>query len=154
MHGMIAPTLKTNGGTLHMLKKLGFAALVSLVVVIASGCGSDSQPGAGAGGKVTNSELFQAVRAKLNGDPAIAAEKLSIDTNAEKNEVTLSGTVTSEDVRAKAVSLAQAAQPGIVVKDAMTVTASQVAAAPEPKPQAKKAASKPQPKKKSGGKRK
>ena len=136
-----------------MLKKAGLAAIVSLFVVIASGCGSDSQPGAGTGGKVTNSELFQAVRAKLNGDPAVAAEKVSIDTNAEKNEITLSGTVTSEDVRAKAVSLAQAAQPGVVVKDAMTVTASQAAAAPEPKPQ-KKAASKSQPKKKSGGKRK
>jgi osmotically-inducible protein OsmY len=71
--------------------------------------------------KMSDSDLEKAVRAKLDTDVALKEAKLDVDADADKNEVTLSGTVRSEEVRNKAVELAKTAHSGLTVNDKIDV---------------------------------
>ena len=71
--------------------------------------------------KMSNSDLENAVRAKLGSDEQLRTAKLDVDANASKNEVTISGTVQSQDHRTKAVELAKDAHSGITVNDKIDV---------------------------------
>jgi BON domain len=71
--------------------------------------------------KMSDSDLEKAVRAKLESDVALKEVKLDVDANADKNEVTLSGTVRSQEIRDKAVELAKSAHSGITVNDKIDV---------------------------------
>lgn len=71
--------------------------------------------------KMSDSDLEKAVRAKLESDAQLKDAKLDVDANADKNEVTISGTVRSQDMRTKAVELAKSAQSGITVNDKIDV---------------------------------
>ncbi|HXV79660.1 MAG TPA: BON domain-containing protein [Candidatus Binatia bacterium] len=68
---------------------------------------------------MSDSDLEKAVRSKLESDPHLA--KLDVDANADKNEVTLSGTLQSQDMRAKAIELARSAHSGLNVNDKIDV---------------------------------
>lgn len=70
---------------------------------------------------MSDSDLEKAVRAKLESDPQLKNAQLDVDANADKNEVTLSGTVQSQDMRAKAVELARSAHSGLNVNDKIDV---------------------------------
>jgi osmotically-inducible protein OsmY len=70
---------------------------------------------------MSDSDLEKAVRAKLESDAQLEDAKLDVDANADKNEVTISGTVRSQDMRTKAVELAKSAQSGITVNDKIDV---------------------------------
>ncbi len=67
--------------------------------------------------KLSDSDLSTLVRSKLNDDPALAAADLSVSADAEENSVVLSGTLSSEALRAKAIELAQSARPGLYVTE-------------------------------------
>jgi len=71
--------------------------------------------------KMSDSDLEKAIRAKLESDAQLKDAKLDVDANADKNEVTISGTVRSQDLRTKAVELAKSAQSGITVNDKIDV---------------------------------
>jgi hypothetical protein len=71
--------------------------------------------------KMSDSDLENAVRAKLESDVALKEAKLDVDANADKNEVTLSGTVRSQEVRDKAVELAKTAHSGLTINDKIDV---------------------------------
>jgi osmotically-inducible protein OsmY len=71
--------------------------------------------------KMSDSDLEKAVRAKLESDAALKEAKLDVDADADKNEVTLSGTVRSQEVRNKAVDLAKSAHSGLTVNDKIDV---------------------------------
>jgi osmotically-inducible protein OsmY len=71
--------------------------------------------------KMSDSDLEKAVRAKLESDAQLKDAKLDVDANTDKNEVTISGTVRSQDMRTKAVELAKSAQSGITVNDKIDV---------------------------------
>jgi osmotically-inducible protein OsmY len=71
--------------------------------------------------KMSDSDLEKAVRAKLESDAALKEAKLDVDSNADKNEVTISGTVRSEDMRNKAVDLAKSAHSGLTINDKIDV---------------------------------
>jgi BON domain len=71
--------------------------------------------------KMSDSDLEKAVRAKLESDAALKEAKLDVDADADKNEVTLSGTVRSQEVRNKAVELARSAHSGLTVNDKIDV---------------------------------
>jgi hypothetical protein len=117
--------------------KSGMLALI-LTATLAAGCGGE--PGAKTD-RITNSELAEKVRARLAGDPEIAPAHIGIDTDISTMTVTLSGTLKSEDLRKKAVALAESAHPGIKVTDTITVPPVQTTVA---KPTAaKKPAAKP-----------
>jgi osmotically-inducible protein OsmY len=71
--------------------------------------------------KMSDSDLEKAVRAKLESDVALKEAKLNVDANADKNEVTISGTVRSQDMRDKAVDLAKSAHSGLTINDKIDV---------------------------------
>jgi hypothetical protein len=70
---------------------------------------------------LSDSDLQKAVRAKLENDPQLKEADLSVNAIAERNEITLSGTVRSRAARERAIELAKSAKPGILVNDKIDV---------------------------------
>lgn len=71
--------------------------------------------------KLTDSDLERAVRAKLENDEQLKVANISVNADAERNEITLSGTVRSHAAREKAIELAKSAKPGVLVNDKIDV---------------------------------
>jgi osmotically-inducible protein OsmY len=71
--------------------------------------------------KMSNAKLENSIRAKLDNDAQLKEAKLSVSADADKNEVTLSGTVPTQDARARAVDLAKSTQPGLTINDKIDV---------------------------------
>ena len=65
--------------------------------------------------KINDYDLENAVRAKLEEDTQLKEANLSVNAIAERNEITLSGTVRSHAAREKATELAKSAKPGVYV---------------------------------------
>jgi osmotically-inducible protein OsmY len=103
--------------------------LFGLNLLVASCDERDRQPATQTGpnpstpsaSKISDSDLEKAVRAKLESDAALKEAKLDIDADADKNAVTLSGTVRSQEIRDKAVELAKSAHSGLTVNDKIDV---------------------------------
>jgi osmotically-inducible protein OsmY len=72
--------------------------------------------------KMSDSDLEAKIRAKLNADPQLRAADLSIDADADENEVEISGDVASQELRRKAVELVRGSEPGLIVTDKIDVT--------------------------------
>jgi len=77
-------------------------------------------PGAGSPSSA-NAKLEKVVKAKFDSDEQLKSANLSVVADVTKNEVTLSGTVDSEAMRAKAVELAKTAQVGVIVSNRISV---------------------------------
>ncbi|MEX0803568.1 MAG: peptidoglycan-binding protein [Candidatus Binatia bacterium] len=67
--------------------------------------------------KMSNADLENAVKAKLNADEQLRAANLGVSANTDKNEITLSGSVESQELHAKAIELAKSAHSGVTVND-------------------------------------
>jgi hypothetical protein len=80
----------------------------------------------GAGSPMTaNAKLEKAVKTMFDADAQLRTANLSVSADVTKNEVTLSGTVDSEALRAKAVELAKSAHVGVIVNNKINVRPSQ-----------------------------
>jgi osmotically-inducible protein OsmY len=108
-----------------MKKFIWLIALVFGLNVVFAGCdergrqpGTTPSPSAPTS-KLSDSELEKAVRAKLENDTQLKEANLSVNADAERNEITLSGTVRSSAAREKAIELAKSAKPGVLVNDQM-----------------------------------
>ncbi|MGE0130813.1 MAG: BON domain-containing protein [Blastocatellales bacterium] len=71
--------------------------------------------------EMSESDLENTVRARLNTDAELRDAHLDVDANAERNKVILSGMVETKAMRDRAIELAAAASPGIVVNDKMEI---------------------------------
>ena len=71
--------------------------------------------------KMTDSDLERAVTSSINGDQQLAAYKIGVSADADKNAVTLSGTVPTEGARTRAVELAKSGRPALTVTDKIDV---------------------------------
>jgi osmotically-inducible protein OsmY len=71
--------------------------------------------------KMSDSDLEQAIRAKFESDAQLKDAKLDVDADVDKNEVTISGTVRSQEMRTKAVELTKGVQSGLTVNDKIDV---------------------------------
>jgi osmotically-inducible protein OsmY len=71
--------------------------------------------------KMSDSDLEQAIRAKFESDAQLKDTKLDVDADVDKNEVTISGTVRSQEIRNKAVELTKSVQSGLTVNDKIDV---------------------------------
>src|SRR5262249_51337609 len=67
--------------------------------------------------KINDDDLEKAVRAKIEEDRQLKEADLSVNAIAERNEITLSGTVRSHAARERATELAKSAKPGILVNN-------------------------------------
>jgi len=81
-----------------------------------------------------NAALEKAVKEKLAGDRQLKEAKIVVTGDVTRNEVTLSGTVPSEALRAKAAELAKSAQAGVMVNNKIILQAKMS----KPVPSAKK----------------
>jgi len=68
-----------------------------------------------------DADLENAVRVKLENDPQLKSADLSVNADAVRNEVTLSGTVRTHAARKKAIELAKSTNPGVAVNDKIDV---------------------------------
>jgi osmotically-inducible protein OsmY len=68
-----------------------------------------------------DSDLENAIRTKLENDPQLKSADVSVNADAVRNEVTLSGTVRTRVAREKAIELAKSAKPGVAVNDKIEV---------------------------------
>jgi osmotically-inducible protein OsmY len=110
---------------------MGYSPLVLGLNVVFTGCdergrepGTRTSPSpstASNTSKMTDSDLQKAVRAKLENDAQLKEANLSVIAIADRNEVTLSGTVRSHAAREKAIGLAKNAKPGVAVNDKIDV---------------------------------
>ena len=98
------------------------AILLTLGFLVMAGCSqTESTTSANAPSVMTNSELEQAVEARLNSDPELSAAKLDVDADSKDNKVTLKGTVPTENMRLRAVELAKASRPNLEITDKIDV---------------------------------
>src|SRR5712691_4406598 len=79
----------------------------------------------------SNSDMQQSIKTQLSSDPQL--QGIAVDAKADKNEVTLSGTVLTEDLRTRAVDLAKNGRPNLVVTDKIDVQPREVARNPRAK---------------------
>jgi len=81
-----------------------------------------SQPGSTtSASSMTDSELEQSIKSRLNTDPDLKAANLDVDANAKDNKIKLSGTVSTEAQRNEAVQMAKAVRPTAEVTDKIDV---------------------------------
>jgi hyperosmotically inducible periplasmic protein len=64
---------------------------------------------------LTDSDLASSITSKLNSDEQLRAADLDVSANASENRATLSGTVTSEALRTRAIDLAHSAKSGLTL---------------------------------------
>ncbi|HQR34950.1 MAG TPA: BON domain-containing protein [Blastocatellia bacterium] len=98
----------------------GFLTITLLTASLSLNACSTADKSVATGGptpmaQMTNSELENKIKAKYTTDAQLNAADLSVDANVDRNEITLSGTVGSESLRAKAVELAKSVHAGLIV---------------------------------------
>jgi osmotically-inducible protein OsmY len=71
--------------------------------------------------KMSDSDLEKAIKAKLESDTQTRQANLSVDAEADENKVSLKGTVTSQEIRTKAVELTRSVHPGLTINDEIEV---------------------------------
>jgi hyperosmotically inducible periplasmic protein len=77
--------------------------------------------------KMTDVELENIIKTKINSDAQLKAANLGVDADVNSNTATVSGTVNSNALRARALDLARSAQAGLVVTDKIEVKTGEVA---------------------------
>jgi hyperosmotically inducible protein len=70
---------------------------------------------------MTDEDLDRSITAKINSDATLAKYDIDVDADADKNAVTLSGSVPTQGLRTKAVDAAKSASAGLVVTDKIDV---------------------------------
>lgn len=108
-----------------MKKLLSLTLVIALSVFLSSAC---ENLGDNSGTKVnetkakmTDSELENAIKGKVNSDAQLSAAGISVSADANRNEATLSGTVESQELRIRAVDLAKSAHSGLIITDKIDV---------------------------------
>jgi osmotically-inducible protein OsmY len=99
----------------HMLSACGSSEEKSALMQV------DKKPVGVGNTDQANAKLEEAVQAKLDSDDQIKREKLTVHADVTRNQITISGAVSSEALRAKALELAKSAHAGVIVSDKMTV---------------------------------
>jgi osmotically-inducible protein OsmY len=113
-----------------MLRLVSTALIIIASVALLTGCHTTSSGTADSSKTtMTNSELENLVRGKLNSDAQLKGANLGVSANAERNEVTLTGTVDSQALRTRAVDLTKSAHSGLIVTDKIEVKPREVARA-------------------------
>jgi hyperosmotically inducible periplasmic protein len=95
--------------------------LASALLIAACETTTTRETASGAKPTLSDSELETKIKNGINTDSMIREANLSVKADADDNQVTLSGTVPTEALRVRAVSLAKEAHPGIILTDRIVV---------------------------------
>jgi hyperosmotically inducible protein len=109
-------------------------ALIMIVLVgclaFTAGCSGErdntTEAARESGMAISDSDLKEKIQSRINADPEMKTADLSIDADADRNAVMMSGTVESARLRSKAVELARAAHPGLNVENRIEVRSPEV----------------------------
>jgi hyperosmotically inducible protein len=93
-------------------------AVLITVGLMATGCARETPP---VEPQLTNEDLQEKVRLRLQSDTNVARLNLEVDADAEHNAVQLKGLAYTQRQRTQAVELARAAHPGVSVQDTIEV---------------------------------
>lgn len=96
-------------------------AAISLGLSACATSGTNDTATSGTKPAMTDSDLENSIKAKIESDLGIKAANLKVSANADRNEATLSGTVDSEALRSRALELAKTARAGLVITDKIDV---------------------------------
>lgn len=95
-------------------------------LVMVAGCSREDHAKTAAAG-VADVNLEQSIQARFASDAQLQKSGLTVTANADKGEIVLSGTVSSEEDRSRAVALAKEVSPGIQVIDTIKVNPAELA---------------------------
>jgi hypothetical protein len=98
---------------------VGMTSVGVLSVFLAAGC--NEAPREAPPQKMSSDDLDRTVTGKINSDAALAVYNIDVDADADKNAVTLSGSVPTQALRTKAVELAKSGNEALVVTDKIDV---------------------------------
>ncbi len=70
---------------------------------------------------LSSSDLENAVKAKLESDDELRVANINVNADIDKKEITLSGTVTSQEQRKRVLDLAKEAYAGLTINDKIDV---------------------------------
>jgi hyperosmotically inducible protein len=104
-------------------------SLLAIGLLVVQGCGQNdsattTSPEAM---PLTDSDLASNIKAKINSDEALRTANLDVDANASENRATLSGTVSTETLRTRAIELAHSAKDGLTLDTKIDVKPPDVA---------------------------
>jgi len=111
------------------VKRMIPLSLLAIGLLLVNGCGRNesekkTSPEAL---PLTDSDLKSNINAKLNSDEALRQANLDVDANASENKATISGTVSSEALRTRAIELAHSAKDGLTLDTKIDVKPPDVA---------------------------
>lgn len=92
---------------------------IPVALALLAGCTTESRPPEAA--KVSDSDIEQAVKNRLQSDAALRASDIAVDADVDRKEVALTGTVYSQQARTRIVEAARNAQPGYTITDKIDV---------------------------------
>jgi osmotically-inducible protein OsmY len=100
--------------------------VVLVSIALQFGCTSNPQPTTQAAREpaMSDSDLKNKIETQLRTDPQL--QDISISADADKNRATLSGTVATEAMRSRALELARASHPGLVIEDKIDVKPAEI----------------------------
>ena len=108
---------------MRILSSVALSAAVALVGCSQQvGTNANAPEGSGQG----NADWERSVKNRLAADSAVSGTKVDVSANADRNEITLSGTVYSEPMRAAAVADAKQARPSAEIIDRIDVKPGEV----------------------------
>ena len=113
-----------------MRKVLGVSMVLLVLGSLSVSCTQTTQPEttqSPAKAKISDSDLESRIKARFNANPELAAANLDVDADVDRGEVTISGTVGSQGLRAEAVDAAKSTYPGLVVNDKIDVKPAELA---------------------------
>jgi hypothetical protein len=104
------------------MKKLNLILLVLMglsVGLFLAGCSQNNRARGTA--KMSNSDLEDSIKTKLNSDPDLRGADLKVSADVDNNEVKISGKVASETLRNRAIDMVKSSNAGLVVTDKIDV---------------------------------
>ena len=104
------------------MKKLNLILLVLGLGLFLAGCSkNDRARGTAGSARMTNSDLEDSIKTKLNSDPDLRVADLKVSADVDNNEVKISGKVASESLRSRAIDMVKSSHAGLVVTDKIDV---------------------------------
>jgi osmotically-inducible protein OsmY len=102
---------------MRILPTIALSAAIASVGCTTTGTNANTSQNS----RQNSSDWEQSIKSKLASDPRTAKRKIDVSADADKNQVTLSGTVYSKTERMEAINNAKAARPGVEVVDKIEV---------------------------------
>ena len=108
------------------MSRVIFASFLLIALALGmSACETDNGAGSRATStpqpKMSDSDLKTAIKTRLDSDAQLKAADIDVSADADDNKATLSGTVESQAMRTRALELARAAHPNLIITDKIDV---------------------------------